>query len=503
MHFARLIALLGCLAALLTRAGAEEHNWWPVAVSQVNASGQVTSSEHFGPFMFRHVDKDPAREHTGITSGVRPFYVQTQEANGLTTEATMFYPIFVYRGYSDTYRWSIFNIINVAGPTSAATTATTGQAKTFDLWPFWFSRETGSPETSYHALFPITGTVQGHFSRDEISWVLWPLYLHTEKNGLVTTSTPWPFIQTVTGTQRGFALWPLYGRRSNAATGSHHSFFLWPLGWDHTIPPPEDSPAGTPPGRQFGFIPFYTVEQHEGFKNENYVWPFFGHTDRTVPYRYSETRYFWPFFVQGRGDNQMIDRWGPFYTHSIIKGLDKTWIMWPLVRQAKWEDSGVAQTRTQFLYLLYWSHRERSLTNPAAAPADRTHVWPLFSKWDNGAGKKQFQLFSPFDVLLPYSNEWRETWTPFFALYRFDQRNPEDRNWSVLWSLITWHHTYDIQEFHLGPLFSNRSGPQSKRVAFGNGLFGWQRHPGDKAGHWFWFDFPSKVKQSPAAVPLP
>jgi len=498
----RLIAYFGCLAALLTRAGAEEQNWWPVAVSQVDANGQVTSSEHFGPFMFRHADKDPARDHTGTTSGVRPFYVQTQDATGLTTEATMLYPIFVYRGYSDTYRWSFFNLINVAGPSSAATTATTGQAKAFDLWPFWFSRETGSPDTSYHALFPIAGTVKGHFNRDEISWVLWPLYLHTERNGLVTTSTPWPFIQTMKGTERGFALWPLYGSRGNDH-GTHHAFFLWPLFWNNTIPPPEDAPAGTAPTRQYGFFPFYANEQYEGFRNQTFLWPFFGHTERTLPKRYHETRYLWPLLVQGEGDDQRVNRWGPFYTHSLIKGMDKTWIMWPLVRQAKWQDSGVAQTRTQFLYLLYWSQRERSLTNPSAAPADRTHVWPLFSQWDNGAGKKQFQLFSPFDVLLPYSNEWRETWTPFFALYRYDQRNPEDRNWSVLWSLMTWHHTYDLQEFHLGPLFSTRSGSQSKRVAFGNGLFGWQRQPGDKAGHWFWFDFPSKVKQSPAAVPLP
>ena len=499
MNLVRLLAFFGCLAALSARAGAEEHNWWPVTVSQVDASGHVTSSEHLGPFMFRHADKDPAGDHTGTTSGLRPFYVQTQDAQGLTTEATVLYPIFTYRGYSDTYRWSFFNLINVAGPTAAATTATTGQAKAFDLWPFWFSRETGSPETSYHALFPIAGTIKGHFNRDEISWVIWPLYLRTERNGLVTTSTPWPFIQTVTGTQHGFALWPLYGRRSNAATGSHHSFFLWPLGWDHTIPPPEDDPEGTGPKREYGFLPFYANEHYHGFKNEAFLWPFFGYSDRTVPYLYHETRYFWPFLVQGHGDNQMVNRWGPFYTHSIKKGMDKTWYLWPFVKQLKWEDSGVAQTRTQFLYLLYWAHRERSLTNPSAAPADRTHVWPLFSTWDNGAGKKQFQLFSPFDVLLPYSNEWRETWTPFFALYRYDQRSPEDRNWSLLWSAVTWRQVRDAKEFHLGPLFSVQSRAESRRVAIGNGLFGWQRGPGEQGSHWFWFDFPSKADKLPVA----
>jgi hypothetical protein len=497
MNLVRLIALFGCLAALTARAGAEERNYWPIAVKQVDVGGHVVSAEYLGPFVFRHPSRAISQDASFTTSGVRPFFVQTKDATGLTVESMVLYPLFIYRADSDTYNWTILNLINKGSPKPVDTAAAAMQAKGFDVWPFWFSRQTGSPETSYRAFFPLGGTVKYRFGRDELNWVLWPLYLRTEKNGLVTTSTPWPFIQSVSGTEHGFALWPLYGRRGNDAAGSHHSFFLWPLGWDNTIPPKEDAPEGAQPTRQFGFIPFYTVETREGFKNQNYVWPFFGHTERTLPYRYTETRYFWPFLVQGHGDNQIINRWGPFYTHSVIKGMDKTWYLWPFVRQAKWEDSGLAQTRTQFLYLLYWSHRQRSLTNPNAAPADRTSVWPLFSKWDNGAGKKQVQVLSPFAVLLPYSNEWRETWTPFFALYRFDQRAPQDKNWSLLWGLATWHRNYGEKEFHLGPLFSTHTRTDSKRVAFGNGLFGWKRNPGDARSHWFWFDFPPKVSKLP------
>jgi hypothetical protein len=500
MHLARCLAFFGCLAALCVRAGAEERNWWPVAVTQLDAAGHVMSSDHLGPFIFKHPSKDPSQDASFTTSGFRPFFVQTREASGMATASMVLYPLFICRADSDTYQWMLLNLIHGSGPKRGVATQYTDPTTGFDLWPFWFSRDTGSPETSYHALFPIAGRVKYRFWRDDVRWFLWPLYLRTEKNGLITTSTPWPFIQTVTGTQHGFALWPVYGRRSSPTTGAHHSFFLWPLGWANTIPAPANDDPDAPPAaptRQFGFIPFYTIEQHPGFKNQNYVWPFIGHTERTEPYRYSETRYFWPFFVQGRGDLQMIDRWGPFYTHSVIKGTEKTWYLWPLVKRMKWEDPGVAQTRTQFLYLLYWSQQQRSLTNPHAAPAERTTVWPLFIKWDNGAGRRQFQVFSPFDVLLPTGNEWRETWTPFFAVYRFDQRAPADKNWSLLWGLATWHDTYGEKEFHLGPLFSVQSRPQAKRVAFGNGLFGWKRAPGEERTHWFWFDFPPKVTKLP------
>ena len=26
--------------------------------------------------------------------------------------------------------------------------------------------------------------------------------------------------------------------------------------------------------------------------------------------------------LQGRGDDRLVNRWGPFYTHSIAKGID-------------------------------------------------------------------------------------------------------------------------------------------------------------------------------------
>lgn len=491
MRLARLIALSGCLAALCSRLGADERNAWPIHVAQQDAAGQVTSWESVGPLIFRK----PALEG-GTVSGFRPFFVRTEDTEGTTTVATVLYPVFIYRADSDNYKWTILNLITGSGPKQEVTTIYSDRTKGFDFWIFWFSRDTGSPETSYRAFFPIAGTIKNRFGKDQLSWVIWPLYFQVKKNGAVSTYTPWPFIQTVHGTEHGFALWPLYGQRDKPDT-FHHSFFLWPLGWNNTIQPPEDAPAGTPPTQQFGFLPFYTRERKDHFINEDFVWPFFGYTDRTLPNRYHEMRYFWPFLVQGRGDDRYVDRWGPFYTHSVIKGMDKTWIMWPLVRQARWIDADIAQKKTQFLYLIYWSQQQRSLTNPAAAPADRTHIWPLFSKWDNGAGRRQFQLFSPFDVFFPDNDNVRETWTPLFAIYRSDQRAPDDKRWSLLFRAVTWRQEHGEKEFHLGPLLSVESRPQQRRVAFGLGIFGWKRDPGDGSWHVFWFDFPAKASKLP------
>ncbi|MBS0661975.1 MAG: hypothetical protein JSR48_01825 [Verrucomicrobia bacterium] len=460
------------LAGLGAWVRAAESNAWPMRVAQQDDSGQVTSWEGLGPLLFGKSAADGA--HLG---GFRPLYVERTDATGRTTLATVLYPLFIYRADSERYQWSLLQLINRAGRQPGAPPRPDNMTENFDWWIFWFSRQTGSPETSYRALFPIGGTIKDRFATQELSWVLWPLYVHSRQRGAETTSTPWPFIRTTRGAEQGFAFWPIYGWRDRPGE-FHREFYLWPLAWSQTIQPDEDAPRGTAPTRKVGFIPFYTGETGPGGRDETYLWPFFGYTDRTAPVAYRETRYLWPLLVQGRGPQRLVNRWAPFYTHSVSKGVDKTWVMWPLVRQAKWTEGKVAQTRTQFLYLLYYSDEQRSLTNPAAAPAERTHVWPLFSLWDNGAGRRQFQLLSPLDVFFPSNDNVRETWTPLFALYRYDQRAAAEKRWSLLWGALSWQERAGHKEFHLGPLFRVERTPEA----------GWR---------WFWFDFRPQSRKLP------
>src|SRR5207248_7791625 len=121
-------------------------------------------------------------------------------------------------------------------------------------------------------------------------------------------------------------------------------------------------------------------------------------------------------------------------------------------------------------------------------PAARlTHVWPLFSAWDNGAGRRQWQALSPFEVFFPGNEKWRQTWSPFFTLLRYDQRAPGEERTSVLWDAITWErreseaHT----EFHLGPLLGITTDAADKRIAIAHGLFGFHRR-GNGGWGMFW-----------------
>ena len=493
-----LLVCLGLAAGGLVPARAEERNAWPFAVQQRSPAGQITSTTALGPLFFEKNLPDGGRSR-----GFRPFYLERTDSSGRIVESSSLYPLFTYRGDAESYNWSVFNLINRSGlQPGASPQLQPHQPERFAVWPFYFSRQTGDPATSYRGLLPIAGEIKDFYGYDRIAWILFPLYTEVDKRGARTTLAPWPFLRVTRGTETGFAIWPLFGWRERPGQFQNR-YVLWPLIWNNTLQPSPEAPEGTPPTRQIGALPLYSREKNADFTNENFLWPFFGRTARTAPYRYDETRYLWPFLVQGRGDERRVNRWGPFYTHSVIKGYDKTWIGWPLWRQGKWEADGLAQTKTQFLFFLYFSVEQRSLTNPAAAPAEKVHLWPLLSAWDNGAGRRQFQFPSPLEVFFPNNDAIRDNWTPLFALFRYSQNAPGETRGSLLWDGITWETSAREAraDFHLGPLLSVRSQSSARRIALLNGLIGIRRAPGERNWRFFWLDFPgTSAKLSPGAT---
>lgn len=489
--FFSLIGLL-VVTAPAWAAESEERNFWPVCVEQTtvaNSAGSVeTGWTGVGPFLFSQptplprYPEDPVR-----VRGFRPFYVEHCDKNGRSLETDFLYPVFTYRKDPDGYRWIVLSLLNHHSMQSSPTSKTD---RGFDLWPFYFSRETGSADTSYHAVFPVYGSVPYRFGQDRWTWVLFPLYGKFEKRNVTTTTTPWPFIKILRGEgNHGFAFWPLFGYRAKA-DAYREQFYLWPLIYKNEAQLWEKQPDV-----KQGFLPFYASAKNADSRSETYLWPFFGYTDRTAPERYHENDYFWPFLVQGRGENRYVNRWGPFYTHSIVKGTDKTWILWPFWRQESYVDGPLRHTRRQLLYFLYRDTEQRSANNRALPAAHKTHYWPLLSVWDNGAGKKQIQALSPFEVFFSDNDAVRAAYTPFFALYRYSRSAPDQAQHSFLWNFVTYRRDNYKREFHLGPLFSSQKGADAKRYAIGNGVIALQRSP-DRGWRFSFFDFKRREAQA-------
>jgi len=467
--FSRLFVRLLLAAAMALPAFAAERNAWPFWVGQEDpATGQISSQQILGPLYASQTNPDGSAQQV-----LRPLWLKTTKDE--TTTSYFLYPFFTWQRTPDSRSFSFFQLIN-----QSRSTAPSGpDTHRFDVWPFYFSRDTGNPATSYHALFPVAGTIKNRFGKDRLTWYFFPLYFNTDKAGMQITSVPWPFIRVINGTagHHGFEFWPLFGFREHP--GDYRSqFYLWPLGYKD-----EQRLSAPQPDVKLGVLPFYAREYGPGYLSETYAWPFVGYTHRTIPAQYDEIRYFWPFLVQGRGDQQYVNRYAPFYTHSIIKGYDKTWMLWPLYRHASWSENGIAQKKDTVLFFLYSSVKQRSLTNLSAAPAYKTHLWPLFTVWDNGAGRRQTQVLSPLEIIFPHSDQVRQLYTPLFAVYRFDQRAPGDTRHSLLWNLIGWKNSPAGKEFHFGPL-------------------GWHRDSDAPQGKFFFFASHAQSAK-PAPVPSP
>ena len=134
MNLRASIACLGLAAALAARAHAAECNDWPIRVAHTDARSAAQSTQCIGPLFFSQ--PLAAGDHA---EGFRPFYLHRQNADA-SSETDFLYPLFFRRDYADGYRWSILNLINRDQPAAGQAARTT---RGFDLWPFYFSRQTG------------------------------------------------------------------------------------------------------------------------------------------------------------------------------------------------------------------------------------------------------------------------------------------------------------------------------------------------------------------------
>ncbi len=459
----RITGLLIAAALAWAPALATERNGWPLTVvTHDDVTGEIQTRRALGPIW------EWRRQADGATSEVvRPLALRDVGPGDRET-FYLLYPFFTWSHDGEERSFSFFKLVNTHERRSAQKG---DDRRAFDVWPFYFSRDTGDAATSYRAFFPFYGTIKNRFGRDRITWTAFPFYAHTEKAGRHITHAPWPFVRVTRGAgHRGFEIWPLGGHIERPGY-YRRDYALWPLLYRSE----RAGDAGTM--TQLGVLPFYTRDTGPGWRNENWLWPFFGVTDRTQPVRYHETRWLWPLLVQGRGDNKYVNRWAPLWTHSVVNGRDKTWVLWPLWRQERWQADGLEQEKKQFLYIFAWSLEQRDPARPQAAPATRKHFWPFLSSWDNGAGRRQWQFLSPLDIFFPRNEPIRKLYTPLFALYRSEQSAPGHTRWSLLWGAASGQHEPAKSEFNLGPLWRQTSTADRQRIAIAGGLLSLTRKP--------------------------
>lgn len=464
---AEVLLLCMCVLMLPCALNGETDNLWPFSVEifEDEADGSRGELERFkmgGPFIEQKFGGDTT------WSTMRPiaaeFYHHDVEAHDLY----YFYPLYRYHEYPDRYNWSLFSLVN----RSVEGTNSEQPVKKFSIFPLVFSKETGNADTSYFGVMPIAGMVRDFLGYDTFSWAAFPLYAKFQEAENKRIGMPWPFIQWQEGPDAsGFALWPLFGHFKKKGDYDR-SFFLWPLMYEHVDQLEKDIPRV-----KRGFLPFYTSEMSENVESVTWLWPFFGYTDVKDP-EYHETRYLWPFMVQGRGEHKYVNRWAPFYSHSIIHGTEKKWWLWPMLRWKQWEEQGLEITQQQLFYFIFWHNEQRSLSNPDLDPAIVSTLWPFYTYYDNGAGHTQVQALSPLQPFFPHNEVVKVKYNPLFALYRYEEKPEGEYRHSLAWDLVVHEREGPGKDsLEIGPLFKAENDPERPGVEILGGLLGIRNSP--------------------------
>ncbi|GHB94219.1 hypothetical protein [Cerasicoccus arenae] len=479
-----------CLLLLSAVAQGVTFDWSPIffleeeTLTELNADGETIETEQTTHFRALGPIFEERNSETKNMATMRPLFIQYEDKE---TDVFQYYfvpPFFVHYRDPNLVRWEIYTFIQ----RRRTGISHDNVIETFLVVPFiWFHYEPDHPERSYYGIFPIYGEMQ-EFMFDKSTWALWPLYWTITTGELTRMGTPWPFVQTLHGPGTGgLLLWPIIGHWWQEGR-MDYQFLFWPFIYRKV-----DQLDRPIPRVREGFLPFWATEHGEFVDDVTILFPFFGwKEDRTK--NYSEERYFYPFFMQGRGDNHYINRWAPFYTHSIVTGVDKTWYLWPMLRYRTQREKDLIIARTQFCYFLYWNETQRSASNPNLAEAHETHIWPFISEYDNGAGLKQAQLFSPFEVFYPHSQSVRDLYTPLFAFWRstWHTDTGESRQ-SFLWDFMVEEKTSDSTRFEINPFFLVHDvAPDHAEFSLGRGLLGYKREgtfeDGAETLQLLWFD---------------
>ncbi len=355
------------------------------------------------------------------------------------------------------------------------------------FFPIYFFKKGYGSKYDYAAIWPLGGTIKNFFGKDQSDWFLWPMWVRTYKGEQINYWMPWPFINIRKGDSKGLGLWPL-GGHFYKENYFDERYILWPFFYRHQYWKPQKN-------LKTGFLPFYAYEKSDNIEDLSIIWPIWGRRWEKNPH-YEEYRILWPLWVQGDGDCYYVNRWAPFYTYSEnkIHKSNKKWLMWPFIKQQNWIEKSVAIHQEQFLYFLFW-HQEQKNLNTGEFLGNKTHFWPFYSYWDDGKGREQIQMLSPFEVFFQNNKVIRELYTPLFNLYRYEKNNDEIYQ-SFLFNCFYEKNNPLEKYFKFSIFLEYKNTPQEKRFSLLKGFLEYKKEKGEKTFRFFWITLKKNHKRS-------
>jgi hypothetical protein len=417
--------------------------------------------EAAGPFFYRE-QQDSQR-----IWAVPPLLSFTRDPGTEFQEFNLLYPVLTYNRYGAQYRWQFFQLLSFAGgPTQLETVR-----DRFTLFPLYFQQRSSDPNQNYTAVAPFYGHLKNRLLRDEIFFVMFPLYSETRKGDVVTDNYLFPFFHLRHGNElSGWQFWPLTGHEHKGLTtrtngfgdvetiGGHDKrFVLWPIFFNQRAGLGTENPAWTQ-----GLLPAYSFLRSPQRDSTTVLWPFFSRVDDREK-NYREWDLPWPFVVKARGEGKNTTRVWPFYSHATSTNLQSDFYLWPVYKYNRIHSDPLDWRRTRILFFLYSDLIEKN--TETGTSRRRIDCWPLFTHRRDHNGNSRLQVLSVLEPFVPENPHIEREYSPVYSFWR-SESNPKTgaSSQSLLWNL-----------------YRRETSPASSKISVFFGLFQSQSDAGHKS----------------------
>jgi hypothetical protein len=388
-------------------------------------------TEAIGPFFYNQ-EKD-----SEMTWAIPPLFSHDSDPAVESREYDLLYPVLTYERFGTEYRWQLAQVLSFSGGEDPRDFP----VKRFTLFPIYFQQRSPDPSENYTALVPLYGHLKNRLFRDEIFFVLFPIYSETRKRDVITENYLYPFFDVSRGDGlHGWQFWPLVGTQHKEVTtqtngfgeietvaGFDKFFALWPIHFYQNTGIGTDDPA-----KFRANLPLYAYLRSPQRDSTTVLWPFFSWIEDRGK-KYHEWQGPYPFVVVARGAGKTVTRAWPLFSRAHNDTLESDYYLWPLYRYDRLHSGALDYRRTRVLFYLFGNVTEENVDS--GAQRCRVDLWPLFHYHRDFNGNKRLQILAPIEPVLPNNSGVERNWSPLWSLWR-SENNPKSgaASQSLLWN---------------------------------------------------------------------
>ncbi len=383
--------------------------------------GEGTESAVLWPF-FQRLHTEKVNE-----VALRPFFnyriSETEGTRGKVKEIQALWPLFLHResegmAASTTRLYPILYLRRFEPPDREP------KVDTFVL-PLILTGRSGE-QGRYFGLFPVGGLLKGLFARDEIRFLLFPLYADARMGEHRTWHVLWPIFEYGKGGgRRSLRVFPLFSWKQKDDR-YEKLYILWPF-----FSRVQEGLGRERPTDSWYFLPFYGRQQTPHGYIRYYLYPFFAYQRSENPRnRFRAWQAPWPFLSFMRGDNYHKNHFWPIWGRYRFKeDYRKDFALYPFYSFYSYRSDVSVHTR-RFVLPFYWDDRVSDLEGNLLGKRDK--VWPFLDlSWSRETGACRLRLLSPLWFRDP--DGFERNYGDFYALYRRQIHGDGVLDQKVLW----------------------------------------------------------------------